>query len=174
MSTWCETLRCSLEELDEMIINEVAQHPLTPDHIVALSSEVEVLEASTVQCPHSLIATQIVPSLLQEVFVLLHQVHCAEVFGQEMFGDPPDTSSTIQSSLTTRSRPIITWLQQHLQELVRTINVSVRYLSKAPQHPINSWSDTLPVVSSSGVVLCVCTIKLLTHIHYLHHHSLQI
>ena len=40
------------EELLQVFVSEVTQHPLAPDHVVRLGDEVEVLQARAEEAPH--------------------------------------------------------------------------------------------------------------------------
>ena len=62
-----------------MGIREMTEDPLTPNDVIGGGRKLKVLEAGAVERTHARVAAQILPRLLQEVLVLLHQIHRLEM-----------------------------------------------------------------------------------------------
>jgi hypothetical protein len=75
----------------QMGIGEMSEHPLAPNNVIGTWRKLKVLQACAVERAHALIAAQIFPRFLQEMLILLHQVHRLEVPGQQMLSYPSNT-----------------------------------------------------------------------------------
>ncbi len=74
-----------------MGIGKMSEHPLAPNNVIGAWCKLKVLQASAIERAHTLVAAQIFPRFLQEMLILLHQVHCLEVPGQQVLSNPSNT-----------------------------------------------------------------------------------
>ncbi len=74
-----------------MGIGKMSEHPLAPNDVIGAWCKLKVLQACAVERAHTLVAAQIFARFLQEMLILLYQVHRLEVPGQQMLSNPSDT-----------------------------------------------------------------------------------
>ena len=102
-----------------MLVGELTSDPLTPDDVIAPGFRNEVLQAAMVELPLVVFA-YVLHSCLDEVLVLLHQVHCRQVSLQEVLGYPSDPCTTVKASVFPWT---VFQLVDELEELFRVLEV---------------------------------------------------
>ena len=94
-----KTIRVSeyLKITYQILVLQMAEHPLAPYDVVGVRCRGEVLQPDAEHLPDLVVVLEVDPGLVEEVLVLLHQVHPAEVPREKVFGDATNAGSAVES-----------------------------------------------------------------------------